>query len=151
MDFPELVSIGANSFQTVPLTSVNFLKLVSIGNNAFQACGSLETATLPALKSIGDYGFRGCANLESLNMPSLETIGNMAFYGCTSLAEITLGETPPPTVGTTIFSSTGGTTSNKKQITLKVPAAKTGDYETWKSANNSKFSPTTVELTIAGI
>jgi hypothetical protein len=173
VDFPELVSIGAYSFQTVPLASVNFPTLISIGNNAFQACGSLETVSLPALKSVGDYGFRGCASLEhltlpgletignyafyqctslpSLTIPRLETIGNYAFYGCTSLTEITLGETPPATVGSGIFQSTGGTAAAKKPITLKVPAAKTGDYETWKADKSGSLNSTTVDLTIDGI
>jgi hypothetical protein len=152
LDFPELLSIdGYALLNCNSLESVNFPKLVSIGTYAFQNCTSLGNASFPALASIGIYGFRGCAILERLTLPGLENIGNYAFYGCTSLAEITLGETPPATVGSGIFQSTGGTTSSKKQITLKVPTAKTGDYETWKSSNSAKLNSTTVDLNVTGI
>jgi hypothetical protein len=152
VNFPEVTSIGAGAFSGCSnLATVTLPHLETIGNTAFQNCVALGVVNFPEVTSIGTSAFNRCSILAAVTLPKLASIGNTAFQNCVALAEITLGETPPATVGTNVFQNTGGTTSSKKQITLKVPTAKTGDYETWKSSNSSKLNLTTVALNVTGI
>jgi hypothetical protein len=156
VDFPKLTSItGQYTFRNcIALTSVNLPELSSIGVSAFYDCTALTSVDLPKLGSTKGTTFHGCIALTTVKLPELTSFGNSTFSGCIALSEITLGPTLPtlPTSpGVYIFTSTGGTTINKKPITVKVPAANVSDYENWKSTNSTYLSASTVDLTIVGI
>jgi hypothetical protein len=143
VDLPELVSIGASAFYgCTALETVNLPKLESIGNTAFRGCTALTEADFPEVTSVETYTFYGCTALETVNLPKLESIGNTAFRGCTALTEITLGATPPSTVGNNIFQ----TVTSSTNISLKVPNDSVSAYNDWLTANTAKLAGPTITV-----
>ena len=70
---------------------------------------------------IGKNAFRDCDNLTGITLPeSLTSIGDGAFSGCNSLSNVYCKPTTPPTLGSSVFSSSA---------TIYVPWASVDDYK----------------------
>ena len=125
-----VTSIGNDAFYYCEsLTSVTIPNSVtSIGNDAFYYCRSLTSVTIPnSVTSIGSYAFYDCRSLTSITIPNSVTFINYnAFYYCTSLTSVTIQSTTPPTLGSSVFSSTNS-------CPIYIPAERVDAY---KSATN---------------
>ena len=127
-----VTSIGTRAFNDCyALTTINIPNTVAeIKASAFRFCKALTSITLPAsITNINDYTFFGCSSLVDINIPyTINSIGIGAFRECTSLTSITIPEnvtsignttfkdcnklssiilqaTIPPSLGTTVFTS----------------------------------------------
>jgi hypothetical protein len=155
VSFPAVTSIGSFAFEgCTSLTSVSFPAATSISSPAFYGCTSLTTADFPLVTFIGASAFSGCTNLTTADFPLVTDIDHSAFYGCTGLTTvnaplatfiyvnafgstgsaaltITLGETPPATVGRDMFRNVSVT----KNVTVRVPSSAVSSYDTaWQKA-----------------
>lgn len=105
--------------------------LTSIGNNAFAKCIKLRELHLPeGLLTIGNGAFWICRELSEVTIPStITSIGNSAFsmrYESNyKLTDVYVKPTTPPTLGTTVFPTSG--------ITIHVPQ---GTLATYQAATN---------------
>jgi hypothetical protein len=136
---------GSTPFGFTGLRALDMPGVRVIGDSAFLDCIALESASFPDVISLGTSAFDGCAALQTVNLPSLGTIRASAFRGCAALAEITLGATPPATVGNLVFQTVTSATA----ITIKVPSGSVTAYNDWKTTYSSELTGPT--LTIAGI
>ena len=106
-------SFGANSTNTESYThlySVSFEEgtaITEIGDKAFDRATNLYSIILPStITTIGNQAFYGCTKLQSITLPaSVNTLGNNVFQLCTNLRTVTVERTTPPTIGSSIFSS----------------------------------------------
>lgn len=108
--------IGSTAFNNCTgLTSINIPSgVTSIGQYTFLNCRSLTSIDIPnSVTTIGTQTFSGCRSLTSCTIGSgVTSIGNGAFLNCSGLTSITVNATTPPTLGSSVFSSTpiaGGT------------------------------------------
>ena len=104
-----ITSIGGNSFQGTPLTSLTLPSgLTSIGSSAFENCDRLKSVVIPDnVTSLSNYTFSGCDSLQQLVIGSAVTsLGDYAFSACIKLTNVTGGESLK-TIGSNAFRSSG--------------------------------------------
>lgn len=92
INFPQVTTIGNQSFQACVIDVANFPEATSIGYAAFTDCASLISAYFPSLNTIPDNCFSYCTNLETLYFSQATNIVNAAFYNCTSLVNASFPE-----------------------------------------------------------
>ena len=93
LDFPNVVEVGQNAFNTFrSLRSISLPLVDSIPVGAFFECAHLTSVKLsPRLKRIESSAFSWCYELETIDIPSTVTeIGSSAFWKCSSLKSINL-------------------------------------------------------------
>ena len=107
-----LVDIGWNTFESAPITQVDFPSTVTKGTSPFNRCSELKTINLPdgitaiplslyqgsgverveipeGITLLKNSLFRECSQLVAVKLPStLTTIEQDAFVSCTSLQEL---------------------------------------------------------------
>jgi hypothetical protein len=158
---PETItSIGQQAFEgCTSLTTISLAETVtSIGQQAFRDCTGLVTVNLPEAVSIGNAAFLNCTNLTTVTLPKVETLGNAVFQGCTGLATVILGNTPPTTVGTTLFVRAATDVVAPKTITFKAPSLAAYTATPWSDKVNmtnaaagdfwDSYAATKVNLTV---
>ena len=125
-----VTSIGSIAFNNCTgLTSINIPNSVtSIGQYTFLNCRSLTSIDIPnSVTTIDTQTFSGCRSLTSCTIGSgVTSIGNGVFLNCSGLTSITVNATTPPTLGSSVFSSTpiaGGTGY------IYVPSASVNTYK----------------------
>lgn len=112
------------------LTSVKIPDGVTIiGDSAFSYCSSLTNIRIPdSVTNINRFAFQYCSGLTSATIGNgMMNVGNDAFYGCKKLSLIKLFPTTPPTLGSSVFSSTSA------DLQIVVPK---GTLDAYKSATN---------------
>jgi hypothetical protein len=131
------VSIGGNAFDRITsLTSVSFPKATTIGGAAFIYCTGLTSVSFPEALSIGSSAFSGCTGLSSASFPKVTSIATQAFQdtGTVSLT-ITLPQNAPQ-----VSSTSTGSNSYAKSVTVKTPANRIGYDTYWQSYFKGTFS-----------
>jgi hypothetical protein len=105
-----VTSIGSGAFTSCSsLVSIEIpASVTSIGGSAFANCSSLVSIEIPAsVTSIGGSAFFNCSRLTSIEIPAnVTSIGGSAFANCSRLTSITIFATTPPTLGTSVFTTT---------------------------------------------
>lgn len=90
-----LQSIGSNSFEGCPISTINFPNsLQTIGNYAFSSC-ALQTLNLPnSITNLGEAAFYNCGGIKTLEIPSgITVINNSTFSNLWNLTSITFPNT----------------------------------------------------------
>ncbi|MBC3796569.1 leucine-rich repeat protein [Acetobacterium tundrae] len=104
VNLPVATSIGFEAFLTCTnLTKLDLPAVTSIAEKAFSWCDGLTEVNLPLVTSIGVGAFYTCGHLTTVDLPMVTSLGDSAFYGCDTLANLTVGATPPTSVGTNPF------------------------------------------------
>ena len=91
------------------LTSVTIPNgVTTMGNYVFYYCEGLTSVTIGnGVTSIGNYVFYYCSGLTTITIPdSVTSIGYSAFSNCSKLTSVTIQATTPPSLGSSVFSST---------------------------------------------
>ena len=83
--FPQVTSIGDNTFNSCGISIANFPEAVSVGASAFYNCISIINVSFPKLTTIKNGAFYGCYNLSVGYFPEVNVIYSSAFYNCSSL------------------------------------------------------------------
>lgn len=107
--------------------------VTTIGDNAFFGCKNLTRLTIPnGVETIALQAFYECAGLTEIILPeSVTTIEEGAFSGCSGLTDVYCMPATPPTLGSSVFSSTS-------VASIHVPQA---SIEAYKSASGwSKYA-----------
>lgn len=99
--------------------------LLGIDRYAFSRCRRLSSLSLPdGLLSVAANAFEGCTGLSIVGFgPAIESIGSSAFEGCESLEEVTLKAVNPPSLGSSTFKGTPGSSR------ILVPSASLDAYK----------------------
>jgi hypothetical protein len=138
------------STSSVPFGGFSSLKsivgneILTVGGYAFYWLGAV-TVRLPKATTLGTWAFGDCSVLKDLYIPSVTTMGNGVFYNYVgSPLVITMGATPPSSVGTGSFTVDFDRVraTSAGPVTLKVPTGKKADYEAWEGVlhnGNSKL------------
>ena len=104
-----VTSIGAAAFSFCSsLIAITIPEgVTNIGTSTFSSCSSLATITIPeGVTSIGRLTFSNCSSLIAITISeSVTSIGIQAFRGCSKLDTVYVEATTPPTLGSTIFTS----------------------------------------------
>ena len=124
---------GANTTEGITVPSTVFISdayysVTGIDKVAFKGCNSITGLTvLSGISAIGTYAFQGCSALKTVVLPaSLSTLNDYAFTECSNLMRVTLINSTPVSINTTVFSS---------KRSLYVPSGSRGDYQSaigWK-------------------
>jgi hypothetical protein len=91
-DFPALKSALNNAEDKYVCLDLSGSAIKKIPDKAFEACGNLESVTIPdGVSSIGSSSFSYCTGLESVIIPdSVTNIEHYAFYRCHNITNITI-------------------------------------------------------------
>ena len=101
--------------------------VTTIGANVFFRCRNLTRLTIPnGVETIAYQAFYECTGLTKIILPeSITTIGEGAFNRCSGLTDVYCKPATPPTLGSSVFSSTS-------VASIHVPQA---SVEAYKSAD----------------
>ncbi len=111
VDMKAVTTIGEGGFATcVVLSKVNMPMVTSIGRGAFVNNRALTTVKMPEVTSIDDWAFANCRALTTVEMPKVISIGEEEFSQCPLLSNLTVGATPPTSVGAKAFEGCPSTT-----------------------------------------
>lgn len=106
-----ITSIDSNAFQNcknIVLTSLPE-GITAIKNNSFNGCTKLALTSLPSgITTIESSAFRSCYGIKELDIKSevITKIVSLSFHSCSNLAKLILRATTPPTLETSVFTST---------------------------------------------
>ena len=123
-----VTSIGAFSFSSTKIKTVEFPKVNSIGTYAFHHCSSLTSVSFPMVTTIGSYAFNHCSSLTSVSFPMVTTIGTWAFIGCSLLTSVSFPMAI--TIGQSAFSYCSTLTS------VSLPEVTSIEYQTFYNCSN---------------
>ena len=161
-----LVDIGWNTFESAPITQVDFPSTVTKGTSPFNRCSELKTINLPdgitsiplslyqgsgverveipeGVTLLKNSLFRECSQLVAVKLPStLTTIEQDAFVSCTSLQELDI-----PASVRKIGSWAFGDTTALTKCTFHEGIEKLGISIFRHSALTSVYVPTTLKET----
>jgi hypothetical protein len=79
--------------------------ITGIGNGAFFNCPNIKITSIPSgITEIYRQTFMGCTGITEITLPvNLTQIYDSAFTNCSGLQRVSIGRTPPPTLGTDVF------------------------------------------------
>ena len=90
IDFPAVMSLGAEAFVNTAIENITMPFVTSIGQKCFSGCTALKSAVFEKAKTVESYAFINCKNLKFVYLPELTLLNTGTFSGCEKLKSLWL-------------------------------------------------------------